>query len=114
MKTNIAIISITLLAASVTQTACAATSGSQNLSKGIEHSVQAVGYSVAGSAQLASGAIAVPLIAIGSVGELSKAAGTDLMRTANTPIGTPLPVSDETVSAGPAPDKALRKERGDQ
>lgn len=113
MKTKMAIITLALLSTSVMQNANAA-SGSENFSQAINHSVQAVGYSVAGTAQLASGAVAVPLIAIGSVGELSKAAGEDLMKTANAPIGTPLPVSDVTVSAGPAPDKAIQKGSDEQ
>jgi len=82
---------------------------SENASKASKHSVNAVAHSAAASAQVVASVVAVPLIAVGSIGEVSKAAGNDLMKTAQTPIGTPLPISDKTVTVGPAPNEAIKR-----
>jgi hypothetical protein len=81
----------------------------QHASQAIGHSAKAVGHSVVGTAKLASGVVAVPLIAIGASGQASQQAGESLWDIANEPIGTPLPVSDETVTAGPSPARAINE-----
>lgn len=43
----------------------------------------------------------------GAVGTVSGEAGKALMEAATSPIGTPLPVTDETYTAGVRPDEAL-------
>jgi len=96
-----------LLALATSQTAYAQGS-TQNFSEAAGHSVKATGHSVAGSAKLAVSAVAAPLIIVGSIGAVSQSAGEDLWNIANQPIGDPLPISDETVSAGPAPDMAIK------
>ncbi len=62
-------------------------------------SSQAVGHSVAGTAKLASGAVAVPLMSAGAIGQASGQAGKALWSDANKP----LPIGDEAVTAGPPP-----------
>jgi len=99
-----------LITLSATQAAYAQGSSGQHFSEAIGHSVQAAGHSVVGSAKLVSGTIAVPLIVIGGVGKVSQSAGEELWDIANQPIGTPLPISEETVSAGPAPNIAIKKD----
>ena len=70
------------------------------------------GHSLAATGQLASGVVATPLLASGaiavSVGSAALQAGGSLMNTATSPIGSPLPVTDETVSVLP-PNKALQQ-----
>lgn len=70
------------------------------------------GHSLVASGQLASGVAATPLLASGaiavSVGSASVQVGGSLMNAATSPIGTPLPVTDETISII-APNRALQQ-----
>ena len=70
------------------------------------------GHSLAATGQLASGVVATPILASGAmavgVGSAAVQAGGSLMNAANSPIGTPLPVSEETVSVLP-PNQALQQ-----
>jgi hypothetical protein len=69
------------------------------------HSLVAVG-------QLASGVVATPLLASGAisvgVGSAAVQAGGSLMSAATSPIGTPLPVTEETISII-SPNRALQQ-----
>ena len=73
----------------------------------LTHSVQASAHSVGAAAKLTSAAVALPLVAVGAVGHVSGEAGKALLDEANSDFKTPLTVSDETVTAGPAPDQAV-------
>ncbi len=70
------------------------------------------GHSLLATGQLASGVVATPLLASGAVavgvGSAAAQAGGSLMNAVTSPIGTPLPVTDETVSILP-PNKALQQ-----
>jgi hypothetical protein len=70
------------------------------------------GHSLSAMGQLASGVAATPMLASGaiavSVGSAAVGAGGSLMNAANNPIGTPLPLTEETISIMP-PNKALQK-----
>ena len=70
------------------------------------------GRSLLATGQLASGVVATPLLASGTiavgVGSAAVQAGGSLMNAATSPIGTPLPVTEETVSIIP-PNKALQQ-----
>lgn len=70
------------------------------------------GHSLVATGQLASGVVATPLLASGAiavgVGSAALHAGDSLMSAATSPIGTPLPVTDETISII-APNKALQQ-----
>jgi len=79
-----------------------------------QHASAAIGHGVVASAQLASGAIAVPLGMVAAVGEVSGDASEALWKEATGEIGGPLPVSDETFTAGPPPDQALWGQGGKQ
>lgn len=74
------------------------------------HGSASIANGIAGSAQVVSAVAAVPFLAIGSVGELSKEVGVTLMEAATAPIGTPLIITEETVTAGPPPNDALKEE----
>lgn len=71
------------------------------------HSAASAAHSVAGAAQLTSGAIAVPLYISGAVGTVSTNIANELMEAATAPAGTPLVITEETVTAGPPPNDAL-------
>jgi len=76
------------------------------------NAIASAGHSLAATGQLASGVVATPLLASGAiavgVGSAAVQAGGSLMNTATSPIGTPLPVTEETVSIIP-PNKALQQ-----
>lgn len=76
------------------------------------HAAASVGHSLLATGQLASGVVATPLLASGAVatgvGSASTQAGGSLMNTAGSPIGKPLPLTDETISIIP-PNQALQK-----
>lgn len=71
-----------------------------------------VGHSLLATGQLASGVVATPLLASGAVatgvGSAATQAGGSLMNTASSPIGKPLPLTEETISIIP-PNQALQK-----
>jgi hypothetical protein len=70
------------------------------------------GHSLLATGQLASGVVATPLLASGAiavgVGGAAVQAGSSLMNAATHPIGTPLPVTEETISIIP-PNRALQQ-----
>jgi hypothetical protein len=86
----------------------------QHFSRGLTHSGQAVGHSMAGGAQLVSAAVAVPLIVSGHVGELATQLGEGAWDAATSPTGTSLPMTDDVITAGPPPDRMLRGEEKEQ
>jgi hypothetical protein len=71
--------------------------------RALEHSLQAVGYSLQGGLKLVSGAAALPLVVAGEIGRVSGEAGRSLWDEANAPPDgmTPLPVADDIVTADP-------------
>lgn len=97
-------------------TACAAQAGGtvEASARALDHSMQALGYSIEAGLKLSFGAAAIPLTAAGAVGEASGRAGTDMMEFANAPPRGPLPISDEIVTAGPKPDEQLKSQEPDK
>lgn len=85
-------------AATLSGQASAATSGS-------------AAHAIAASGQVTSAAIAVPLAvggsALTSAGTASTASANASMDAATAPIGTPLPITDESMTSIP-PDQALK------
>ncbi|WP_081441953.1 hypothetical protein [Mariprofundus ferrooxydans] len=73
----------------------------------LNHSVQASGHAVVAGAQLTSAAIAIPMVAAGAVGAASTQSGAALLKQADSDFDRPLSISEETVTAGPAPSEAL-------
>ncbi|MDD2884814.1 MAG: hypothetical protein PHT48_07220 [Dechloromonas sp.] len=78
------------------------------------HASASAAHSIVASGQVVSAAAAVPLsiggAVLGSAGTASTAAARDSMRAPTAPIGTPLHVTDETVTVIP-PNEALKKQR---
>lgn len=75
------------------------------------HASASAAHSIAASGQLTSAAIAIPLMSAGavagSVGTASKGAAGESMRAATAPIGTPLEVTDESITVM-SPKDALK------
>lgn len=77
--------------------------------RSVQHSGEAIGLSVAGSAQAVSAIAAVPLAFGAEVGKVSGEMSDELWKAANAPVGTPLLVTDEIVTVGPPPGQALQQ-----
>ena len=75
------------------------------------HASASAAHSIAASERATLGLSAVPLAiggaVLGSAGSASAAAARDSMRAANAPIGTPLEITEETITIIP-PDIALK------
>ncbi|MBI3562756.1 MAG: mechanosensitive ion channel protein MscS [Gammaproteobacteria bacterium] len=80
---------------------------SQNFSNGVTHSAQGLGESVVGVVQVSSAVVAIPLKFVGAIGHASGKGGDALLNFANDDSGKPLPVAEETVTAGPTPYQAM-------
>lgn len=68
-------------------------------------------HSIAATGQITSAASAIPLKVVGSVGAVSAKAGESLSNIANAPIGTPLVITDEVITAGPPPSEAMKAKK---
>jgi hypothetical protein len=79
--------------------------------KGSGHASASAAHSIAASGQVTSGVLAVPLLASGAVagsaGAASANSGAASLNVASTPIGTPLIVTDESITVMP-PNQALK------
>lgn len=78
------------------------------------HASASAGHAIVGSGQVTSAASAVPLAIAGSAGAVSTEIAKDLMEAATAPIGAPLEITDESVTAGPPPNKALETKKNKQ
>lgn len=79
----------------------------EEASKAGSHASASAAHSIVASGQVTSAASAVPLAIGGSAGAVSTEIAKDLMDAATAPIGTPLKITDESVTAGPPPNEAL-------
>jgi len=75
------------------------------------HASASAAHSIVASGQVTSAASAVPLsiggAVLGSAGAVSTGAAHDSMKAATAPIGTPLEVTDESITTMP-PNEALK------
>jgi hypothetical protein len=78
------------------------------------HASGSAAHSIAGSGQVTSAASAIPLAIGGSVGAVSTEIAKELINAATAPVGAPLEISDESVTAGPPPDQALATKKPKQ
>jgi hypothetical protein len=82
-----------------------------NGSQASGHASASAAHSIAASGQLTSAAIAIPLMSAGAVagtvGSASTGAAGGSMRATTAPIGTPLEVTDESVTVM-SPKEALK------
>jgi hypothetical protein len=86
----------------------AAAGASQHFSEALVHSVQAAGHSVAAGVKVAFAVVAVPLLIGGEIGNVSGQVGEELWDEANRPIGAPLAITGDVVTAGPPPGEVVR------
>ncbi len=80
----------------------------QHSANAVKHSVQAGSHTAKAGLKLSAGVVAVPLAIVGGVGTASAHASEDLWELANSDGEVGLPVSDETVTAGPNPTTAMQ------
>jgi len=75
------------------------------------HAFKGSGHATLASGQLVSATAVVPFAIVGSVGVVGSV-GTEIVRgmmdAETTPAGTPLPITDETITAGPPPNVVLQ------
>ena len=72
------------------------------------HASAGLAHGIVASGQAVSAVAAVPFAIAGSVGGVSTEVANGLVDAATAPVGCPLPVTDETVTAGVAPNEALK------
>jgi hypothetical protein len=101
------IVPAALVLAMGTQPALAAGS-MQNVVQASVSGSKAVGHSLVAGGQFVAGVAAVPLIAVGVIGDVSGQAGEELWEQAN---GKPLPLTEETVTAALTPAEAMKTGR---
>jgi hypothetical protein len=63
-----------------------------------------------GSTQFSAGVSSIPLQLSGGMGQFSQAAGDTLYNYAADKKSGPLPITDEVITIGPPPNKAIREE----
>lgn len=80
----------------------------QESSKACSHAGTGASYGLAASGQAVSAVAAVPFAVAGSIGAVSGHIADGLMHGASAP----LPLTDESITAGPPPDVALRGKNG--
>ena len=68
--------------------------------KAASHASSSAAHAIVGSGQVTSAASAVPLAIAGSAGAVCTEIAKDLMEAATAPIGTPLEITDESISRG--------------
>jgi len=86
---------------------------SANAAQSGSHASASAGHSIAASGQVTSAASAIPLaiggVVSGAAGAVSGQAARSSAQAATAPIGTPLDITDETITVMP-PNEALKKE----
>lgn len=78
-----------------------------HLGQSTSHSAQAVGNALVGTTKLASGVAAIPFKGIGAAATASNKLGDFLWNNATGTADDALEISDESVTAGPAPALAM-------
>lgn len=108
MKTRIRTISSVAILLGLSLPACAGGSA-QHFSDALDHSAQALAHSTAGGFKLVSGVVAIPLMISGEIGKTSGEIGEALWDESNTP----LPITEEVITAGPTPAEAMSEEENE-
>lgn len=86
---------------------------SENLSEAGKHSAMSAKHSATGSGQIVSAAVAVPLLAVGSVGAVSTSAGEALLNNArgDTPVALEITEINITIESPEAAMNPASKEQ---
>ncbi len=104
---NAPILTFLLMLTILAQPALAGPS-SQHSGESVRNSSLAIGYSGSMAVASVASVAAIPFAASISAGDTSKK--TQYTQLANTPIGEPLPIGDQTFTAGPSPDKVIHSD----
>lgn len=72
------------------------------------HGSQSVMHAIMGTGKVVSAASSVPFAAAGSAGAVSTDIASESNKAASLPVGEPLEIAEETVSAGLPPDQELQ------
>jgi len=100
------------LSSTLTANSAFASDSVSHASKASKHSVLAVSHGLASTAKVASAAVAVPLLVVGSVGVVSGAAGSTLMTSAIN-HNEPLTITEITITADPSPKAQMKSKTRD-
>lgn len=105
-------IALTTLLASTAMAADHSGQASGHAARSGSHASASAGHSVAASGQVTSAASAIPLSIGGAAlsvgGAVSMGAAHDSARAAASPVGKPLPITDEIITVTP-PNEALKR-----
>ncbi|MGJ8693077.1 MAG: hypothetical protein ACSHW0_11415 [Thalassotalea sp.] len=96
---------ITFIALTTLTTQACASDSVQHSGKAVKHSTLAAGHSVVTTAKVASVAVAIPLVVVGSAGIASVAAADSLDKKMHR--HTPIEITEITITADPAPNKVM-------
>ena len=108
MKTRIRNITSTAILLSLSMPVFAGGSV-QHSADSLDHSAQALAHLSAAGIKLVSGTVAIPLLMSGEIGKASGEIGEALWKEANTP----LPITQELITAGPTPAEAMANEENE-
>lgn len=89
----------------MTATQVSANDSTTHASKASKHSVLALSHGALSTAKVASGVSAVPLIVIGSAGQVAGELGNSLIEVATSK--TRLEITDKIITADPAPNVVM-------
>lgn len=101
------LITVTMLAAAVAVSPAQAGGSADHASEAANHSTKSAGHSAAMSGTVVAGSVALPLAVSGTTGQASSQAAEELWNFANQPIGSPLPITQETFTVGRSPREAV-------
>lgn len=106
--------SILMTALLVAPTVLWAKGASENMSAASKHSMLAAGHATASVGQVASGVVAVPLLAVGSVGAVSLVAADSLLNVASgvsekNMKNSELEISDVTITVDRSPAETMNQ-----
>lgn len=82
---------------------------SNNVSAAGKHSALAASHAIKASAQIASVAVAVPLLVVGAIGTVSLEAGTALINKAV--MNEPLEITSKTITIAPSPQQVMMQNK---
>lgn len=100
-----------ILSLSVLATNALADDSTKQASKASKHTSLAAAASAKTSTKIASGVIAVPLLATGVSGQATTASGKASLNHASK---KPLKITDKIITADPAPNAAMKKQKNEK
>jgi len=100
---NLSVALFTLLFSSLSS---AGSGSAQHSSQASKHSALGSAHLVVGTVQVAATVVALPLVAVGSLGEMSGKAGKKLLESSDA--YQPLEITDQVITQDPSPNTAMQ------